>query len=639
MPVNVSTSSAIHRTYSFGEFTLDLDRGALLRAGADIKLRPKSFEVLSYLIERQGLLVTKDELFNAIWGRTVVTEDAITQCLSDIRRALRDQSQEMIRTVPRRGYIFDLPVTQHGGPVTASGMASRSRFASSWPRWRLSAALVLMLGVAAVWWGFGNRRVDVPAIAEPLSITAPHSIAVLPFVNMSSDPEQEYFSDGISEEILNLLAKIPNLKVIGRTSSFAFKGKNEDLRTIGQILGVNTVLEGSVRKSGDRVRITAQLVSVSDGTNIWSESYDRTMTDIFSVQDDVAAAIIDALQIHVGTSSTRGRPTENTEAYTLFLRGRGLIDVGLHGAPERLLLKTIELDPNFAEAYELLAGIYWRRSEQKQTYDAAAKAIAIDPDLIWAQALYQSASIETRLGAMEAAERAVREQPGNPNTLGMLSWSLLQAGYLQEALRLQERIVEIDPLSSEANLDLGYALYAVGRTSEAIAATELVSQLGGTSANWYLGKWNLVEKRDDIAIAYLETFFQKRGYSDTAWVRELVTSARDPATGQTYLDRRIPEIIVSESVVESSRKLTHLYSVFGFLDRHFDLILEADPTDSAWESLSELLVYDGVVTRRLGFTAHPKFLEVAESMGIINIWEQRGPPDFCEKVDDEWVCE
>ena len=133
---------------------------------------------------------------------------------------------------------------------------------------------------------------QVPA-AEP--VARERSIAVLPFVNMSSDPEQEYFSDGLSEEILNLLAKIPELKVIGRTSSFAFKGQNQDLRGIGQALGVNTVLEGSVRKSGERVRITAQLIDVSDGAHIWSESYDRTLTDIFAVQDNVAASIIDAL--------------------------------------------------------------------------------------------------------------------------------------------------------------------------------------------------------------------------------------------------------------------------------------------------------------------------------------------------------
>jgi len=161
----MSTSSASHRTYSFGEFTLDLDRGALLKAGADIKLRPKSFEMLSYLVERHGLLVSKDELLNAIWGHTVVTEDAVTHCVTDIRKALRDQSQKKLRTIPRRGYIFDVPVTKQGDPASASETPSRTRFASSWPRWGLVAALVLVLGVASVWWGFENHRVTDRRVA------------------------------------------------------------------------------------------------------------------------------------------------------------------------------------------------------------------------------------------------------------------------------------------------------------------------------------------------------------------------------------------------------------------------------------------------------------------------------------------
>ncbi len=184
------------------------------------------------------------------------------------------------------------------------------------------------------------------------------SIAVLPFVNMSDDAGNEYFSDGLSEEILNLLAKIPELKVIARTSSFAFKGQTGDIRGIGQQLGVKTLLEGSVRKSGERVRITAQLIDVSDGAHIWSETYDRTITDIFAVQDDVAAAIIDALQIHVSANPARGRPTESTEAYALFLKARASLNSGETGDAEEFVLRAIELDPKFAEAHELLAYCY-----------------------------------------------------------------------------------------------------------------------------------------------------------------------------------------------------------------------------------------------------------------------------------------
>jgi TolB-like protein len=486
---------------------------------------------------------------------------------------------------------------------------------------------------------------------EIVATEVQQSIAVLPFVNMSDDSGNEYFSDGLSEELLNLLAKIPELKVIARTSSFAFKGKNEDIRGIGQALGVNTVLEGSVRKSGERVRITAQLVDVSDGAHIWSDTYDRTVTDIFAVQDDVAAAIIDALQIHVGANPTRGRPTKNTAAYALFLKARAASNATEWPDAEDLLLQAIELDPEFAEAYEQLAFTYWnlaggRRhtwvSAQKLMGEAAAKALAIDPDLVLAQALSQAGDLKTYsyLGEIEAFERAVRQQPGNSALLDALGWDLLEAGYLQEALGVAERFVDLDPLSPAANIRLFETLYAVGRTSEAIPQLELVLQLGQDFANWMLGEVNLVEKQDDIAIAHFEAWLQQRD-ANSSWVRELVTGARDPATGQAYLDRRIPQIVASmpeDNAYFWQRGFDQWYQLFGFLDRHFEIILDLDLTDPTWTGAHSLIL-DGTIFRRLGFTAHPKYLEVAEAIGMIDVWEQRGPPDFCEKVDGEGVCE
>jgi TolB-like protein len=476
------------------------------------------------------------------------------------------------------------------------------------------------------------------------------SIAVLPFVNMSDDAGNEYFSDGLSEEILNLLAKIRGLKVIARTSSFAFKGKNEDIRVVGDALGVKTVLEGSVRKSGDRVRITAQLIDVSDGAHIWSETYDRTITDIFAVQDDVAAAIIDALQIHVGANPTRGRPTENTEAYALFLKARASLNVFEYQNAEEILLEAIELDPKFAEAYELLAYCYWNLcatgvnsvEAQKLMGETAAKALALDPDLVLAQALYQSGNIETwsYVGEIGAFERAVRQQPGNPALLDGLVFGLMEAGYLQEALGVAERFVDLDPLSAAANTRLFETLYAVGRTSESLAALDLALQLGNDFAKWNFGDVNLVEKQDDIAIAHFEAALEQDGLPSN-WVRELVTAARDPATGQAYLDRRIPEIIASmpeEDAFDMQGSLILWYVFFGFLDRYFEPILDLDLTDSTWTD-ADIPVWSGTIFRRLGFTAHPKYLEVAEAIGIIDVWEQRGPPDFCDKVGGDWVCE
>jgi tetratricopeptide (TPR) repeat protein len=364
----------------------------------------------------------------------------------------------------------------------------------------------------------------------------------------------------------------------------------------------------------------------------------------------VASAIFYALQVHVGTAPKRGRPTENAEAYALFLKARASLNAfELRGA-EEILLEAIELDPNFAEAYELLAYCYWnlcgsgiQLEGQKRMGEAAAKALAIDPDLVFAQALYQSGNIESWsfLGEIEALERAMRQQPGNPAILETFVYDLMEAGYLQEALGVAERFVELDPLSPTANSYLALALYAVGRTSEAIAALELADQLGSNFAKWRLGVVHLLQKQDDTAIAHFEAWLQQQDYPDSSWVRELVTGARDPAADQAYLDRRIPQIVASmpeEYAYAWQGNLTNWYLHFGFLDHYFELILDLDLTDSTWTD-ADSFIWTGTIFRRLGFTAHPKYLEVAESIGIIDVWEQRGPPDFCEKLGDEWVCE
>jgi TolB-like protein/tetratricopeptide (TPR) repeat protein len=521
---------------------------------------------------------------------------------------------------------------------------------------KLDFAIIGVLAVALVFFAIDKYVLDAettPATnvaREIVATVAKQSIAVLPFVNMSSDPEQEYFSDGLSEEILNLLAKIPELKVIGRTSSFAFKGKNEDLRGIGQALGVSTVLEGSVRKSGERVRITAQLIDVTDGAHLWSDTYDRTITDIFAVQDDVAAAIIDALQIHVGIAPTRGRPTENSAAYALFLKGRAAFNATEWFDADAFLRQAVELDPGFAEAFEYLAYIQWYQGGwlisslegQRRTYEAAAQALAIDPNLVLARAMYDVANIETYTyrGAIEALEHAVREQPGNPALLDSLIWYMMEAGYFRDSLRLAERFVELEPLMPQAHRALSDALYVLGRYGEAAAVLELADQLSSSDSNWAKGAASLLNKQYDIAIAYFEASLEQGGLRSD-WVRELVTGARDPATGQAYLDRRIPDIVASvpiESAYNARQTLKLWYVFFGYLDRYYELILEHDINDGEWSD-AEVLLQSGVLFWRLGFTAHPKYLAVAEALGIVDLWEHHGPPDFCEKVGGEWVCE
>ena len=513
----------------------------------------------------------------------------------------------------------------------------------------LALALVVFAVERFVW-----QPSRVPASSGTTEIVATefrHSIAVLPFVNMSSDPEQEFFSDGITEEILNLLARAPELKVIARTSSFAFKGKNEDIRVIGAALGARTVLEGSVRKAGDRVRITAQLIDVADGSHIWSDTYDRTMTDIFEVQDDVADAIFNALQLHVGARPTRGRPTDNTEAYSLFLKAREMLNAGQSWrSAEAFLLEAVELDPRFAEAYELLGYVYWIQAGglipaaagQRLAADAAAKAVAIDPDLTFARALYQSATIDdySFIREIQALENALQELPSNTELLDALAYDMLYGGYLAEALAYAERLVELDPLSAVTHYRLARTLNSLDRVDEALAAGELAAQFGGAEFKRENAADKFVGFNDDNAITQLEAAGDR---PPVAWpvFRELVAGARDLAAGQAYLDRRIPEILAgtdSKDRYSVQLQLTDLYLHLGYLDRYFELILDTGLTDTEYND-ADNWIYRGTMYRRSGFTAHARYLEVAELVGIVDAWEQRGPPDFCEKVAGKWTCE
>ncbi len=511
----------------------------------------------------------------------------------------------------------------------------------------LALALVVFVVERFVW-----QPSRVPASSGTTEIVATefsHSIAVLPFINMSDDPGNEFFSDGLSEEILNLLAKIPELKVIARTSSFAFKGKNEDIRVIGEALGVRTVLEGSVRKAGERVRITAQLIDVADGSHIWSDNYDRTMTDIFEVQDDVADAIFDALQLHVSARPTRGRPTDNTKAYSLFLKAREVMN-GRESprSAEAFLLEAIELDAGFAEAYELLGFVYWYQTGtsvtaaagQRQAADAAAAALAIDPDLVFARALFQSVDDYSFIGEIQALENAAREAPSNIELLDFLVYDLAYGGYLEEALAYAERYVDLDPLSARAHFRRAYSLISLDRMDEALAALELVAQLGGAGPKRQNASEKFLLFNDDSAITELEAAGDR---PLVAWpvFRELVAGARDPATGQAYLDRRIPEILAGTDAHDRylvQLNLTNLYLQLGFLDRYFELILDRDLTSTAYTDADDW-IFSGTIYRQTGFTAHPRYLEVAELTGIIEVWDQRGPPDFCEKIAGKWTCE
>ena len=307
---------------------------------------------------------------------------------------------------------------------------------------------------------------ESPATAPAEPVSAPTasreraSIVVLPFVNMSADPEQEYFSDGLSEEILNALAGIENLRVISRTSAFAFKGKDLGIPEIARQLDVSHVLEGSVRTAGDSVRITAQLIEVDSDSHLWSEAYSRKLENIFEIQEEISRAIAGQLQVRLAGDAAPARPTENLAAYQLYLRGRALYQgrgvEQLHSAV-RLLQQALELDPGFAAAEANLAAAAMVLSynldegfiEYRELSAAAAeRALALDPDNGLARAvngLMASSRLDFEL-AISELDRAIALNPNESNSLLWKGIVLSGLGYIDEALAALERAEAVDPV-------------------------------------------------------------------------------------------------------------------------------------------------------------------------------------------------
>jgi TolB-like protein len=346
----------------------------------------------------------------------------------------------------------------------------------------------------------GNTRAQRPAPPDS-NAAAPDakSIAVLPFVNMSSDKEQEYFSDGIAEELLNLLAKIPELKVAARTSSFSFKGKDTEIAEIARRLNVAHVLEGSVRKSGIRVRITAQLIRAADGYHLWSETWDRTLEDIFAVQDEIAAAVVSQMKITLLGKAPKSRATD-PRAYPLFLRARQLAESGTAESlpeAERLFEQGLAIDPGYAEAWRKLAaianlrrglGLLSAEESVRQQREYIARALAIDPEFGRAHDGLGFIAKNHDLDMAAAARhytRALELDPTNLNILYNTAFMMAALGRMEQAIAIGEYVNQRDPLSPQGHADIAFAYILAGRLDESIATGRTALSL----SPGYLGAW------------------------------------------------------------------------------------------------------------------------------------------------------
>jgi len=473
------------------------------------------------------------------------------------------------------------------------------------------------------------------------------SIAVLPFANMSDD--NDHFADGLTEELLNLLAKNQDLKVAGRTSSFAFKGRNEDLREIGEALGVAKVLEGSVRRSGERIRITAQLINVADGFHIWSETYDRELADIFEIQDQVAGAITQELELHLTPEAKR--LTNNPEAYALYLEAVAFSALRNDGDLVRgleALDRATALDPQFAKAYELKALFHWMNAGwytpakvgQANAYEAATKALAIDPGLSGATSLARTAhptdwNWTVELDAMETlvqTDRSVR-------ALDTYAYDLAASGYLTEAEKVHREVLALDPLSSNAWWRLSEVLYAQGRDAEAMQAGRKSAELDPG----YFGQGlftvfmaSLAAGNDEEAIRVVTPYFDEDFFRRPS-IEEFIADMRDPVTGRSALKEWVEYRAANAEVYVDATFAGAYYLVFGYVDLYIEAIDAFGPPTNTWMDVEVLEAY-GVYLPVTGYRKTQHFLDRAEGIGLIDLWEHRGPPDYCSKDSGEWVC-
>ena len=448
--------------FRIGEWLVQPSRNRIEGPNGASTVKLKSMAVLGELAKARGAVVAKQALLDRVWGSAVVTEDVLTQSIVELRKAFADSAgdPQVIETIRRVGFRLIPEVRPPVTPGTDAGG----------PGARALAWGVLVAAIAAAL-AIGLYRFNDPAGVTDGTELAEPSIAVLPFDNLSDDSEQQYFADGLAEELLDRLTKVPGLRVPARTSSFAFRGRAMDVRTIGRQLGVGHVLEGSIRKSEQRIRITAQLIETRSGNHKWSKVFERELGDVFAVQDEIAAAIVNALGPNFDIAANGfATGTPDVGAYDLYLLGRH------HLGQERITRaleffdKAIAQDPAFARAYAGLAeaslgfrdtpSSFWQAKPDADGLERAQWAIdnALELDPRLAEAYAAQAALHVARGETDLEEKALRKaleaKPDYLNALGRLAATLAAQRRYREAIQAYQRAGEVDPLNPTINAGL-----------------------------------------------------------------------------------------------------------------------------------------------------------------------------------------
>lgn len=507
--------------YSFEAYALDTERRELKRGLELVALEPQVFDLLVFLIENRDRVVNKDDLFASVWQGRIMSDSTLTSRINAARKAVGDsgEQQNLIRTVARKGFRFVGSLRDEPATPPAAAPAEPT-------------------------------RPTIPLPDRP-------SIAVLPFVNMSGDPEQEYFSDGISEDIITALSKLRWFFVIARNSSFIYKGKAVHLKQIAEELGVGYVVEGSVRKGGDRVRITAQLNDVATGSHIWAERYDRGLADVFAVQDEITEAIVAAIEPQLYAAENfraQRKPPDSMDAWDLVMRALShywRVTRQDNVVAQALLEKAISIDPNYGQALGVLATSYtfsahmgWEdmATTVPIAERAALAAIRADSEDPWAHNALGCVYLFTRRfdDSLAEFELALRLNPNFSLAQGYYGLALSYCGRWEEADVAARRALRLSPRDPFSAVYYGIAAYAqfIGQNyEEAIRlAREAIRQRNDfVGAHRVLTAAAGMAGQNDVAKAALQELRRAQPNISLAWIANQMPIKRD-ADREHYLE-------------------------------------------------------------------------------------------------------
>jgi TolB-like protein/Flp pilus assembly protein TadD len=469
-----------------GAWRVDPALDEISKDGQTVKLEPKLMRLLVCLAEHAGQVVSVDQLLKEVWKDVIVTSDSVYHAVAALRRILGDDIKDpsYIANVLRRGYRLVAPVTASSVAPTVPGR-------------------------------------DSPTTAVEATTVTDKSIAVLPFVDLSEKKDQQYFADGMAEEVVNLLTKVPGIRVIGRSLSSQFRGKSEDLRTIGSVLGAAYAVEGSVRRSGNRLRVTAQLIGTQDGSHLWSGSYDKDFDEVLQIQDQIAASLVRALQVAVGVDLPSRPILKSAAGYDLYQRGRHALDrfdkVGFESAAG-YFEQALALDPTALRAAESLALVHiyiaeWGYAPSREGFERARisceRVLKLHPTSGMAHA--QLALIHAIYdwdwaAAVAKVQRALALDPRDPGILVTAAIIHLSLDRLDEAAAFYNAALALDPLGAISHAGLGTISYRMGRIPEAEARLRTAIEVSPTFlwAHWTLGTVLLVAGKLDAALSQMQ---------------------------------------------------------------------------------------------------------------------------------------